>query len=334
MTIIIVYNNIMKKALKLALIYLINLIAGTVLGTILYSLYLNLLGFVAGREINLFNDAEIFQSLFYVIFCMLIFILPLISYYRIRHPGGVLQFVVYVVLCALTWALLMPCSFKLRDFCVRKFSHEIKTESLSPNYFRQVDDDVYFFTREFKRQRLGRAPEAPVIIIDTSEDGIVDYRTIGDYPSLDINQKALPFREIQLKRIFRENESPIPFNFKTLLSMIEGGYSWHLANLLTLFSFVLLLCSVYGVTSFFDWRLLNAMMLFIITIGIITVNSVYFSSQFIVLRMRINSFGMFRALSGIVSEPLLFIINIFFALLFISAGIIKFAVRRHASKVK
>ena len=38
----------------------------------------------------------------------------------------------------------MPCCFKLRDFCLRKVSFEIKTESLSPNYFRQVDDDVYF----------------------------------------------------------------------------------------------------------------------------------------------------------------------------------------------
>ena len=39
----------MKKALKLAVIYLIILIFGTVLGTLLYSLYLNLLGFVSGR---------------------------------------------------------------------------------------------------------------------------------------------------------------------------------------------------------------------------------------------------------------------------------------------
>ena len=216
----------MKKALKLALIYLIILITGTVLGTILYSLYLNLLGFVAGREINLFDDTEIFQSLFYIIFCMMILILPLISYYRIRHPGGVLQFVVYLVLCILTWALLMPLSFKLRDFCMRKFSRELKYESLSPNYFRQVDNDVYFFTREFQIKQKGRSAEAPVIIIDTSENGIVEFKTMGDYPSLDINQKAMPFREIQVKRIFGEDESPVPFNFKTLISMIEGGYSF------------------------------------------------------------------------------------------------------------
>lgn len=324
----------MKKALKLALVYLITLIIGTVIGTILYSLYLNLLGFIAGREIVFFDEREIFQSLFYVLFCMLIFIIPVISYYRIRHPGGILQFLVYIFLCLLTWALLMPLSFKFRDFCFKKISIDVKEQSLSPNYFRQVDDDVYFFTREFKRQSQGRAAEAPVIIIDTSDDGIVEYKTFADYSNQDINRKALPFREIQLKRIFGENESPIPFNFKTLLSMIEGGYSLHISTLLTLISFVLLLCSLYGVTGFFDWRLLNAIMLFIITALVITLNSVYFNAQFDALKGRVNSFGLFRALGGFVSEPLLFITNIFFALLFIITGTIKFAVAKHSQRIK
>ena len=106
----------MKKALKLAVIYLIILIFGTVLGTLLYSLYLNLLGFVSGREISFFSDEELFKSVFIVMPCMLIFIIPVISYYRIRHPGGILQLIVYMVLCLLTWALLMPLTFKLKDF--------------------------------------------------------------------------------------------------------------------------------------------------------------------------------------------------------------------------
>ena len=324
----------MNKALKLALIYLINLVAGTILGTILYSLYLNLLGFIAGREINLFNDYELLQALFYVLFCMLIFIVPLISYYRIRHPGGVLQFVVYIVLCALTWALLMPASLKLRDFCMRKFAREVNTEALSPNYFRKVDDKVYFFTREFSGQTLTSSAVAPAVIIDTSEKGIVDYQEVKDYPSLGLNEKAYPFREIQLKQIFSADENPVPINFKLLLSMIENGYSWKLARFLTMLSFIILLCSVYGTTNFFDWRLLNAVMLFIITAAIICLNSMYFAPQFDAIKGRLNNLGMFRALGGIVSEPLLFIINLFFALIFIISGTIKFAVRTHLKKVR
>jgi hypothetical protein len=324
----------MKKAIKLAVIYLIILILGTVLGTILYSFYLNLLGFVAGREIIFFKDEELFKSLFYVSFCMLIFILPLVSYYRMRHPGGVLQLIVYIVLCVLTWGLLMPGTIKLRDYCNRKISFNTTTDSLSPHYFRKVDEDVYYFTREFRSNTQGRAAESPAIIIDTSEDGNVEFRSVADYPSLALNRKAEPFREIQLKNIFGEDKNPVPVDFRLLFSMITGAYSGGLTHLLTLFSFVLLLCSVYGITSFFDWRLLNAVILYITTTLVFCLNTLYFMPQFHDLKIKIMSNGFFRAFGGIVSEPILFLINCLFALLFISAGIIKFAVRKHARKAR
>ena len=324
----------MKKALKLALIYLIILIIGTVLGTILYSFYLNLLGFVSGRDITFFSDDELFKSLFYVIPCMLIFIIPVISYYRIRHPGGVLQLIVYIVLCALTCAVIMPASFKLQDFCNRKFSFSSTTESLSPNYFRKVDDDVYFFTKEFESTSAGRAAESTAIIIDTSEYGEVEFRTIGDYPNLDINRKALPFREIQLKNIFGDGENPVYINFPILISMISGAYWGGLSHLLTLLSFVLLLCSLYGITNFFDWRLLNAIMIFIITALILCFNSIYFMPMFEPIKNRLTNNGFFTAFGRVVNEPLLFTINCIFALLFIITGIVNFAVRKHAKKAR
>ena len=324
----------MKKALKLALIYLIILIVGTVIGTVLYSFYLNLLGFVSGREIVFFKDSELFKSLFYVIPCMLIFILPVISYYRIRHPGGVLQLIVYIVLCALTWVLLMPGSFKLRDFCNRKFSFKTTTEYLSPDYFRKVDDDIYYFTQEFSVSTSGRAAETSAIIIDTTEDGKVEFKTIADYPNSDLNRKAEPFREVQLKSIFGDGENPVSIDFRILLSMISGAYSGGLSHLLTLFSFVLLLCSVYGITNFFDWRLLNAIILYITAALILCFNSIYFMSAFDPIKTRLMANGALRAFGKVVSEPLLFICNILFAIILITGGIIRYAVRRHASKAR
>lgn len=324
----------MRKALKLALIYFIILIPGTILGTLLYSLYLNLLGFIAGRDITFFRDQELFKSLFYVMFCMQIFILPLISYYRIRHPGGALQLTVYIVLCGLTWALFVPCTFKLKDFCSRKFTFENKTESLSPNYFRKVDDDVYYFTTEFSVSTKGRAPEAQAIIIDTTENGGVEYKTIGDNSNFVLNRKAQPFREVQLKNIFGENSNPIPVDFRLLNSMISGAYSGGIQHILTLISFVLLLCSVYGITNFFDWRLLNAVILFITTALILCLNSVYFTTMFDSIKTTIMTKTFLKALSGIVSEPLLFILNCFFAFLFITSGVVKFAIRKHAKKAR
>ena len=103
---------------------------------------------------------------------------------------------------------------------------------------------------------------------------------------------------------------------------------------MTLLSFVLLLCSVYGITSFFDWRLINTIMLFIVTALIIIWNSFYFAAEFEAIRQRVNNIGMFKALGGIVNEPFLFITNIFFALVLITMGTIKFAVRKHAQRIK
>ena len=324
----------MKKALKLALIYLLMLILGTVLGTLLYSLYLNLLSFVAGCEITFFTDDELFRSLFYVMFCTELLILPLISYYRIRHPGGVLQLIVYIVLCLLTWIVVIPCSFTLRDFCTTRFTSTNTREYLSPNYFRKVDDTVYYFTTEFNTPVQGRIPEASAIVIDTSEDGDVAFKTVGDFPGLSLNKEALPFREIQLKKIFGEDENPVPVDFKILNSKINAAYKGGLAHWLTLLSFVLLLCSVYGITNFFDWRLLNTVILFITTALILCLNSMYFTPQFDSLKARIMDNSFFRFLGGIVSEPILVIINIFFTLIFIVTGIIRFAVRKHAKKAR
>ena len=324
----------MKKALKLFLIYLILLITGTVIGTVLYSFYLNLLDFVAGREITFFTDAELFKSVFYVMFCMLLFILPLISYYSIRRPGGILKLIVYIVLCALTWIVLMPLSFEFKDFCNNRFSFETTTESLSPNYFRKADDNVYYFTKEFRTSINGSAPEAPAIIIDTTENGAVEYKKIADSPNFVLNSKAKPFREIQLKKIFGEDEKPVPVDFRILNSMISGAYGGGLTHLLTLLSFVLLLCSVYGITNFFNWRLLNSVMLFVITALILCLNSMYFTPQFDSLKARLMENGFLRFVNGFVSEPILFIINCFFALVFIVSGIVRFAVRKHAKRIR
>ena len=116
--------------------------------------------------------------------------------------------------------------------------------------------------------------------------------------------------------------------------MISGAYNGGLAHLLTLFSFVLLICSLYGITNFFDWRLLNAVILFITAALILCLNSIYFMPVFDGIKDRVMNIGLFKAFGGIVTEPLLFLINCFFALLFIITGIVRYVVRRHSKKAR
>ena len=60
----------------------------------------------------------------------------------------------------------------------------------------------------------------------------------------------------------------------------------------------------------------------------------YFTPQFDEIKARIMANAFFRFMSGIVSEPILFIINSFFAIIFIISGIVRFAVRKHAKRVR
>ena len=330
-------NFYMKKALKLALIYLIILVTGTVFGTVLYSFYLNLLGFIAGQEITFFTDTELVKSFFYVLLCMYFFVIPVTAYYRIRHPGGFLQLIVFTVLCLLTWGLLFPLTVKLRDFCYNRFTFIEEESTLSPNYFRHVDKNVYYFTSDFedKSKFSFGVKEAPVVIISTEEDGKVEYTNIKNYDNFELIRKSLPFREIQLKKIFDAEKNPIPVDFKVLIENTSKSYfgGFNLKRILTLLSFILVLSSVYGITAFFDWRLLNTTILFVVSASILSFNSIYFQPAYIDLKIRLTSNGFFTFLGKIASEPLLFLVNCIFALLFISLGVIKFAVRKHAAKV-
>ena len=323
----------MKKALKLALIYLILLLSGTILGTLVYTLYLNLLEFITGNEVIFFSDGDLYKAFFYIFYCMLIVICPVISYYRIRHPGGVLQFIVYIILCILTWFVIFPCFMQFNAFCNSRFSFETETEYLSSNYFRRIDDRVYYFTKDFEETSYGMA-ETSAIIIDMNDDKDIEFKTVTNFPSEEFIREARPFNEYQLKKIFANDSSIIPLNFHTIIAMGTTAYRLGLPYLLTLFSFVLLLSSVYGLTNFFDWRLINAVMLFIFAACILTVNSLYYEPVFDAARQKLGSYGFFAACRKIISEPLLFVINCGCALIFILAGIIKIAVRHHAAKMR
>ena len=323
----------MKKALKLALIYLLLLVSGTILGTLVYTLYLNLLEFITGHEVIFFSDGDLYKAFFYIFYCMLIVICPVISYYRIRHPGGVLQFIVYVVLCILTWFVIFPCFMQFNEFCNSKFSFEKETEYLSSNYFRRIDDKVYYFTKDFEENAYGVA-ETSAVIIDLDENKDIEFTTVTSRPTEEFIRKARPFKEYQLKKIFASDSSIIPLNFHTIIAMGTTAYRLGLPYLLTLFSFVLLLSSVYGLTNFFDWRLINAVMLFIIAACILTVNSLYYEPAFDAIKQKLGNYSFFATCRKVISEPLLFVINCGSALIFILAGIIKIAVRHHAAKVR
>ena len=69
MPIITIGKTVMKKALCFIFMYFGLLIVGTALGSLVYSLYMNVINFTAGRPLELFKTTDLIKSFFYVNSC-------------------------------------------------------------------------------------------------------------------------------------------------------------------------------------------------------------------------------------------------------------------------
>ena len=164
--------------------------------------------------------------------------------------------------------------------------------------------------------------------MDKTENGIVTYEKISDSEPNGPKAKAKPFNEIGIKNAFKFEKIFSLLGIGVLVDVakksLEGGI-WTYLQFLTL---AFLLCSLYGISYFFDWRILNTYAIFVTTICIIFVNITYYMPIFEPFRVKINNFGFLEMLSGHIEEPLLFTANTFFGIIFIAAGCIKYILHK------
>lgn len=321
----------MKKALDLILVYLVILIVGIVCSTFLYSFYVGVLNYIAGAKFDIFSNEVLINSLGFVSYCILLVVCPVVSYYRIRRPGGVMQTIGYILIVLITWIVLFPGLCHLNEFFTRNVESEIEQVTLSKNYFRKVDNKVYYFTKEFESENHNVAT-SNAVVIDTSETGKVDYRLVRDLNSMDFKKKALPFKDVLVKQNFDNSRVTLPINFRNLLEKLKLCLTFKLCYILYFISFALVISSVYALTNFFNWKLLNAVLIFFITVSIISVNSTGVNSFAGTIISSLENTAPFRFLSQYIYESFLFVFNTFFSLVFITIGIVKFAIHVHGKK--
>lgn len=321
----------MKKALNLIFAYFVFLIGGIIAGTFIYNFYLNVIQYVAGSEVDLFNKADLFKSFFFIAYCSVFLICPVVSYYRIRHPAGLSQTIAYILICVITWGILLPGVYKLEDICNSKFHFDSQRVPLSAGYFRKVDNRIYYFTKEFQSEDYSRG-ESTAVIIDTAENGKVRYENLKDYDTAEFNRKASPFREIMIKENFSEKTVSIPIDFNLLILNTKKSIDGGLVSFLFFLSLALIICSLYGITNFFDWKLLNSVLLFFGVMLILLVNTAYYFPVFDAVKSKITNNNFFIFLGKFTTEPLLSVINLIFMIMFIVVGIVKFAVHKHGNK--
>ena len=321
----------MKKALNIIIIYFSFLIAGMFFGTLLYTMFSNLLNYVAGSKLKLFSIDSLFQSFFYISFCMLFLICPATAFYRIRHPGGVSQGIAYVIVSLITWLVFFPIDNKFCNYILDNYFPETQKSTLSKDFFRKSGDEVYYFTEDFDYTVWG-ALEANAVVIHATEDGYVDFRPIRDTPSLKLNSAAAPFREILVSENFRSKTHTTYVDFRALLTEGRRAISSGIISFLFYLSFALALCSIYAITNLFDWRLLNSVLLFLLTTLVMGVNSGIAQPWIDKIVPLINTSSVYKLFSRWTVEPLVFFWNCLFTVILLLIWIITSIVKNHKNK--
>lgn len=312
----------MNKALKLLAMYIVLAVSFTIIGTALYFLFLNVINFSAGQKMILFNKDQIVKSFIYISACLIFIICPCLAYFRIRHRGGILQLLFYIALCVVTWALLFPLVLNVgakKGIFENIGAYE---QTATAGYFRKTGDNVYFFTKDIKSSESGVVTDA--VIIDTTEAGGVRTSEVTSRPDFVLFEESKPYSDILIKDTFYNTSLSRFFNFRVLLNNAasaksKGGTFW-----LGFLSLALVLCTVYGISHLFDWKLVDALFVLVIAGLVIFLNSYYYSEAMQAFRLKVSSNGMMNSLSSYFDAPLLVLMNLFLSIVFVVIGIIRF----------
>ncbi|MBR5400905.1 MAG: hypothetical protein IK102_03745 [Treponema sp.] len=315
----------MKKAFKLILTYFLTGILATAVGVIFYSVYLGIQKYVAGSDFVIFQKEDFLRALFYVISCVIMFICAVMTYVRISNRGSVPQFIVFVLLSAVTWAVLIPVKFKIED----KVLYNVKDSSkvLTGGYFRQDGNKVYYFTTDYN---ANPHINTSAIVIDTTETGQVTMESITPSRDFVLFRNSAPYSDILIKNIFDEGNLSQPvISFSLIMqhareALAKGWTFW-----LGFLSIAFALASLYGAADLFRWKLLNTGFMAVATFAILCTNTLYYHPVVTSFcRQYINNQKFFVFLSRYMDYPILVLANVLAGLVFIIIGIVRCATRK------
>lgn len=315
----------MKKAFKLVLMYFLTLIIATAVGVVFYSVYLSIQNYVAGGTFSFFNKQDFLRALFFVVSCVIILICPAMIYVRISNKGGIAHFIAFVLLSCVTWGILIPVQIKLE----KKVFYNAKDSSrmLSGGYFRPSDDKIYYFSSDYNANPY----VSPVtVVIDTSEQGEVTIEKTAPSRDFVLFRDSAPFSDVLIKELFPQyDSSQAVISFSLIMQHAENAIQKGWTFFLAFISLGLLLCSLYGAADLFRWKLLNTCFMMAASCFVLAANTLYFHPVITSFcRQHINNLSFFVFLSKYMDYPLLVILNVFFSLVFIVIGIIRFATRK------
>ncbi len=299
----------------------------------MYTLYMDVVGFIAGQKLNFLDLDQVLKAVFVVSYCVCFLMCPFMNYYRIRHPYGVPQLIAFIILTLFTWGGLYPGLHFLEEkvYEIRPSSTQIS--HLSGGYFRKSGDKVYYFTRDFYSNPITE-DDTNTIIIDTSDDGDVTFEKIKDDPDFELYSVAKPYNEIQAKESFSTNYYDIGLNFRLLFDKGLECYNLGWTYFLGYVSIALVLASLYAFTSMFSWKLINTTVVFMTSILILCVNTFFYSPVQTKFMGKVNSNEIVNWLNRFFDSSAIVILNVITAIIFIVIGVVRFVIKNHKAKAE
>lgn len=313
----------MKKAIKILLVYFVYLLLTIIFGTVFYMAFLGVVNTTAGHKVIFWNQTSFIKTFFFVFVCSISLICPFVISYRIRHRSGFMQAIVYIIVCVINWGILFPIAITQSD---KAGYEEIKIDNRinSANYFRDSGKEIYYFTEDLVED--GNAVSS--IVISPQKKDAVEYKEISANKDFILFKNAAPYNDVFTKKAF-----PNEFLFsyidtrvllKNAVTCLGKGWTFWLGFL----SIALAISSLYGLSNFFDWKLLDTALVIIMYVLILICNTYYYSDAFMPFKLKYLSGGFFTSLEKFVDNPAIVLLNLVTSILFVVIGLVKFFIKR------
>lgn len=316
----------MKNAFRLMATYFVYFTLYILFGTFLYSIFQNALNFTAGSEIVFFRFKVVLSSFFCIVYSACFFICPFVAVYRVRHVHGILQTVAYILICLITWGVIFPSTYFLEKKVGNYINSDEEENVFSSGFFRETDKKIWYFTKNFDFLTEGEYQGknvSNVVIMDKSEDGNVTFEIAENSENSELVQQSKPFKEIGIKKALDFTKVFSFFNINLLVEFAKNALENGCRQYLQFLSIAFLLCSLYGISYFFDWRLLNVYAILSAAIIIVSFNIAFYFPFMKNFREYMNGMKFFDFLDNYIKEPFIFILNIMFGIVFSVIGCVK-----------
>ena len=300
-----------KQGLKVIPLYIVTVVIGTIICAVAYSLYSLCTHMVAGAQVHIFNLKFFLDGVFIFSPAILILSGVLTCAYLIRHPPtSAFPTIIYMIVYAVFWIILMPLNFKLAD----SFSMSQKQETgssvvkLSDGFFRETDNGyVYYYTNVSDKNVVDGA-----CIVSKESQAAYSFSDIQLPAAKDFSDPLIK-KTVQMPDVLQVLSKWFnSFMVIARTSYTEGTLAW-----LCFASVGLALLSVVGLRQLSKWRLIDLVLVVSVTVGILALNILGYTNSFMdPLKAKVDG------IVPNVKNPLIVLLNIIICIICLCIGII------------